>query len=201
MRKTLFLLAVCAVVSLFFPVASVAGNFCACCAERGHYSIRTRKPDQYIFDELKKIKFNAARLYTDAGYPETIKGINPLGDSFTANGSLSGSLWKFIFKDEKAKSGELDLVKPISMTEFMVDQNPLADETTEPVNLYTEWRFKYAVKNANGIFRAGMSPKTEYFLVLQGNGNRCTSAENFRSWRLEISGAKADYAFFGKIMD
>lgn len=201
MKKKLFLFAVCAVIYSFFPVDSIAKSFCACCAERGHYSIRTRKPDQYIFDELKKIKFNEAKLYTDAGYPDTIKGINPLGDKFTADGNLSGNLWKFIFRDDRAKSGELNLAKPISMIEYMVDQNPLAEENAESVNLYTEWRFKYAVKKASGIFQAGLSPKTEYFLVLQGNGNRCTSAENFRSWRLEISGAKADYAFFGKISD
>lgn len=201
MKKILFSLFIFAAIYLFLPTESAAETFCACCAERGHYSIRTRRPDQYIFDELKKIKFDGAKLYTDAGYPDTIKGIKPLSEAFTVSGNLSGNLWKFIFRDEQSKAGELNLAKPLSMVEFAVDQNPLADAATEPVTLYTEWRFKYAVKSASGIFQAGMSPKTEYFLVLQGSGNRCISAENFKSWRLEVSGAKADYAFFGGIAD
>lgn len=178
---------------------SAAEFFCACCAERGHYSITTKKPDQYALGELKKLKFSQARLYTDAGYPETIKGISPLSDSYTATGTLSGNLWKFIFKDDKAKSGTLNLAKPVSMVEFMVDQTPLAGESAgEPV-LYKEWRFKYNVSGGNGFFQSGIAPKTEYFLVLQGKGNVCTSADQFENWRLQVTGAKAAYAFFGKL--
>ena len=178
---------------------SAAEFVCACCAERGHYSIWTKKPDQYALDELKKIKFGSAQLYTDAGYPETIKGIAPLGDNYTATGTLSGNLWKFIFKDDKAKTGTLNLTKPISMVEYMVDQTPPAGESAgEPV-LYKEWRFKYNVGSGNGVFQSGIAPKTEYFFVLQGKGNACTSADQFESWRLEITGAKARYAFFGKV--
>lgn len=85
------------------------------------------------------------------------------------------------------------------MVEYMVDQTPLAGESVgEPV-LYKEWRFKYNVGSGNGIFQSGIAPKTEYFLVLQGKGNVCTSAEQFESWRLEVTGAKTRYAFFGKV--
>lgn len=172
---------------------------CACCAERGHYSITTKKPDQYALGELKRMKFDTALLYTDAGFEETVKGITPLGDSYTVNAALSGNLWKFVFKDDKAKTGSLNLARPVSMVEYMVDQTPLAGASAgEPV-LYKEWRFKYNVGSGNGIFQSGIAPKTEYFLVLQGKGNVCTSAEQFESWRLEITGAKARYAFFGKV--
>lgn len=186
---------------VFFQTLNVsAAEFvCACCAERGHYSITTKKPDQYALGELQKLKFSEATLYTDAGYPETIKGIKPLGDSFTINASLSGNLWKFIFKDDKAKSGTLNLAKPISMVEYMVDRTPLAGESSGEPILYKEWSFKYNVSGGNGIFQSGIAPKTEYFLVLQGKGNVCTSADQFESWRLEVTGAKAKYAFFGKL--
>ena len=33
----------------------------------------------------------------------------------------------------------------------------------------------------------------------QGHGNNCTNAEDFTNWRLDVTGAKADYAFFGKM--
>lgn len=186
-------------VFLLSAQISFAAPFCACCAERGHYSITTSKPDQYAFDELKKLKFDSAQLYTDAGYPDTIKGIKPLGSSFTTTASLSGNLWRFVFKDDQAKSGTLNLAKPLSMTEYMVDQTPLADESSSQPVLYKEWRFKYSVNGGNGIFQSGTAPKTQYFLVLQGKGNVCTSAADFSSWRLEITGAKSSYAFLGKV--
>jgi hypothetical protein len=185
---------------IIFPTKTAAKAFCACCAEQGHYSISTRKPDQYAFDELKKLKFQSAQLYTDAGYPDTIKGINPLGEKFTVNGSLAGNMWRFAFRDDKSKSGTLNLTKPVSMVEYMIDQSPATEgEPKGEVTLYKEWRFKYIVANGDGIFRTGIAPRTEYFLVLQGYGNVCTSADQFQSWRLEVSGTKADYAFFGKV--
>lgn len=181
-----------------FSSTLTAAPFCACCAERGHYSLTTKKPEQYALGELKKIKFDSPQLYTDAGYPETIRGIKPLGSNFTVTASLTGNLWKFLFKDEQSKSGTLNLAKPLSMVEYMVDQTPNAGESAgEPV-LYKEWRFKYNVGGGTGIFQSGIAPKTEYFLVLQGKGNVCTSADQFESWRLEISGTKAKYAFFGR---
>lgn len=183
-----------------FPIQLSAKTFCACCAEQGHYSISTRKPDKYAFDELKKLKFQSPELYTDAGYPDSISGIKPLGDSFTVNGSLSGSMWRFAFKDDKSKSGTLNLTKPISMVEYMVDQTPaLEGEPARMVSLYKEWRFKYRVAGGDGIFHSGITTRTEYFLVLQGNGNICTSARDFKYWRLEVTGTKANYAFFGAV--
>lgn len=194
-----FFLVLAAVVAVFPPDLS-ASPLCACCAEQGHYSITTRKPDQYILGELKKLKLELPKLYTDAGYPETIKGIKPLGDSFSLDASVAGNLWRFIFKDNQSRSGTLNLAKPLSMVEYMVDQAPLTDgEPARMVMLYKEWRFKYNVASGNGIFQSGIAPKTEYFLVLQGKGNVCTSAEQFESWRLEITGTKARYAFFGKV--
>lgn len=198
-KLSLLCLALFGVVFFQTLKVSAAEFVCACCAERGHYSVSTKKPESFVLDELKRIKFDSAQLYTDAGYPETIKGIAPLGDTYTATGTLSGNLWKFIFKDDKAKTGTLNLAKPVSMVEYMVDQTPLAGESAgEPV-LYKEWRFKYNVGSGTGIFQGGIAPKTEYFLVLQGKGNVCTSAEQFETWRLEVTGAKARYAFFGKV--
>jgi len=36
-------------------------------------------------------------------------------------------------------------------------------------------------------------------LIFQGRGNRCDNAEDFTHWRLEISGKKTSYAFFGEL--
>lgn len=190
----LFLFAVIANLSIF----SSAALACACCADAGFYSISSRKPADYQIKELQKLKFETAELYADAGYPDTVKGISPLGENFSVNGLLNGKAWTFNFKDNNQKTGKLDLMKPLSMVEYMVDL-PTSEKTEGEVKLYKEWRFKYRVQNATGIFKNGFAPSSEYFLVLQGYGNVCTSAEDFTKWRLEISGRKVEFSFFGNL--
>ncbi len=168
-----------------FPSSAFA---CACCAERGFYSIRNSAPTADQLAELRKLKFQTAELYNPSGESDAIKGINPLGGNFSVKGLLSGKTWIFNFKDENRKTGELDLTKPLSMVEYMVD---LPNSNDGEVKLYKEWRFKYRVQNATGIFKTGFAPASEYFLVLQGYGNVCTSAEDFKKWRLEVNRQKS----------
>ena len=178
----------------FFPSNALA---CACCAERGAYSISTRKPTSSEIDELKRIQFKTADLYMDAASEENIKGISSIGGNYSLTGLLQNNSWKFDFKDEAGKTGTLNLTKPISMVAFMAD---IPNGKTEgEVSLYKEWRFKYRVQSGTGIFQKGIAPATEYFLVLQGKGNVCTQAEDFTHWRLEVTGRRASYAFFGEL--
>jgi hypothetical protein len=178
-----------------FPTDALA---CACCVDPGFYSISTRKPDAYEIDELKKIRFKSANLYMDAAGEDNIKGINPISENYSLDGMLQNNLWKFNFKDDKGKAGTLSLTKPISMVAFMVDIHDRPSDSVE-TSVYKEWRFKYRVQSGSGIFQTGFAPATEYFLVLQGRGNGCTSAADFTHWRLEIFGKRANYAFFGEL--
>lgn len=178
-----------------FPSEAFA---CACCVDPGFYSISTKKPENYELDELKKIQFKTANLYTSAAGEDNIKGINSIGESYSLNGTLQNNLWKFNFKDDKGKAGTLSLSKPISMVAFMADIHDQKEGAGE-TSVYKEWRFKYRVQSGTGIFQTGFAPATEYFLVLQGRGNGCTQAEDFTHWRLEITGKKASYAFFGEL--
>ena len=118
------------------PIKSFA---CACCAEKGTYSIGTIKPDAYTIGELQKLKIGTANLYSDDGYPDTIKGIKPLGETFTASCLLKNNVWKFDFKDDKNKSGMLNLPMPTTMVDYRVDLQD-NDEGTE-ATLYREYRF------------------------------------------------------------
>lgn len=192
----IYLLLLTAFVSLItlFPSDALA---CACCTERGTYSINTKKPAQFELDELKRIQFGTANLYLTAG-EDKIKGISPVGENYSPNGLLQNSVWKFDITDGAGKAGTLNLTKPVSMVEFMADLHDNEGGGNGPI-LYKEWRFKYRVQSGTGIFKNGIAPATEYFLVLQGRGNFCTNAEDFKNWRLEISGKKADYAFFGDL--
>ena len=171
---------------------------CACCADAGTYVISTRKPTGFEFGELERIKFGAANLFTTPAYPDDLKGIGSTSEIFSLDGSLESSLWKLNFREKQKKSGTLSLTKPVSMVSYMADLHDSKD-TGLGVNLYKEWRFKYRVQSGTGIFQNGIAPATEYFLVLQGRGNACTQAEDFTHWRLEITGRKANYAFFGAL--
>jgi len=181
-------------VSLF-PSDALA---CACCADTGAYSIATKKPTALELGELKRISFGAANLYLTPAYPDDVKGIAQLGENFALDGRLEASVWKFDFKDVAGKLGTLSLTKPLSMVEFMADIHDTPAGGNGP-NLYKEWRFKSRVQSGTGIFQTGIAPATEYFLVLQGRGNACTRAEDFTHWRIEITGKKASYAFFGEL--
>lgn len=171
---------------------------CACCADAGTYSISTKKPGSFEFAELEKIKFGTANLFTNAAYPDNLKGIGSTNENYSLDGSLQSNLWKLNFKEEQNKSGTLNLTKPISMVAFIADLHDSKDNELN-ISLYKEWRFKYRVQSGTGIFQKGIAPATEYFLVLQGRGNACTQAEDFTHWHLEITGKKADYAFYGKL--
>jgi len=195
MRICALFIFVIAVITLFSP-SNVSA--CACCADAGTYSISTKKPTSFEFGELAKIKFGTTNLFTTPGYPDDLKGIALPSENFSLSGSLQSSLWKLNFKQEQNKSGTLNLTKPISMVAYMADLHDGKD-TGLGVRLYKEWRFKYRVQSGTGIFQNGIAPVTEYFLVLQGRGNACTQAEDFTHWRLEITGKKANYAFFGTL--
>jgi hypothetical protein len=176
-----------------FPLQNFA-NYCACCAERGEYSIRTKKPSDYEIGELKRLQISETNLFTNGGYPDNIKGITPVTDIFTGNFLWQNSGWKFDFKNDKNGTGILNLMKAPTMVDFRTDTY----NEGEPI-LYKELRFKSKVSGGTGIFKRGIAPATDYLLVLQGKGNNCLNAEDFTHWRLEITGKKADYAFFGKL--
>lgn len=187
MNKLLIILT----LALIFPIQALA---CACCAERGTYFLRTSKPDNYVLGEIKRLQTKTTELYTDEGYPETIKGISPLGENYISNFSFENKMWEFDFKDNNGKSGSLSFPKPTSMVDYRVDTY----NDGEPI-LYKELRFKFKLKSGTGIFAKGFSTANDYFLVFQGKGNNCTNAEDFSHWRLEITGAKANFAFFGEL--
>ncbi len=76
----------------------------------------------------------------------------------------------------------------LSLTEQYCDQ-PSPD-----TRLYKELRLKGKVVG-DGIFASGMTEDTQFQLILQGRGGRALG--DFQHWNLIISGAKADYSFYG----
>jgi hypothetical protein len=211
MKKfSLFFIALAAFV-LLSPTATFA---CACCAEKGTYRIRTAKPTEYETELLKSMRFgNAAELFmTEAGF-DIIKGLKSIEkdydsmdfsrveEFFSLTNSFAAKTWRFNFKTATGKTGALVLPMPAQMLSFTADIHDGETSGGGGPLLYKEWRFKGNVQSGVGFFGASIARPTTYFLVLQGRGNGCDNAEDFKNWRLEITGKNADYAFFGKMSD
>lgn len=171
---------------------------CACCADEGFYRLSVHKPTQFELGEMKRLSFQEPQIYATAGFPDNIKGLDP-ADAYTVKGTIGGNKWGFTFTDDKGKTGTLNLKVPKKIVDYAVDIHEKKEGSPGMVSLYKEWRFKTKVLNGTGIFADGLRNKAEYFLVLQGRGNLCASAEQFTNWRLEVTGKKASYAFFGKL--
>lgn len=207
--KHLYLTMLALVCLLSFSNNALA---CACCSETGTYLIRTDKPGEYEIGLLGEMKFDdAAYLYmTEAGF-DGMKGLETIAKDYDSHdwtaspeffgltNSFGAKTWKFSFKTKTGKNGALVLPLPMQMLSFKADIHDGKTSGGGGPLLYKEWRFKGNIQSGNGFFAPGIIKPTTYFLVLQGRGNGCDNAEDFSHWRLEISGRKADYAFFGKL--
>lgn len=180
---------------------------CACCAEPGTYSVSTGKMASYELELLKEMKFGTgANLYLTAASFDDIKGIAGVVKEFEQTSSseldlvdaFTGSTWTLRFMTEGELKGSLVLPRPRTMTSRRV-HIPDNTSTSPNVVLYKEWIFNGIAKSGTGFFRRDVVRSTKYTLIFQGHGNNCDNAEDFTNWRLEITGPKADYAFFGKM--
>ncbi|HKS08715.1 MAG TPA: hypothetical protein VJS13_04160 [Pyrinomonadaceae bacterium] len=149
--------------------------------------------------ELKRMRFarTAFLFETEAGLDEDALGINQPQSRYTLQGAFSGNVWRLTFRSG-ANTGTLELPLPNKMWNHSAD---IHDGKLSPGGgplLYKEWRLEGNIKGS-GIFKTGMAAPAKYVLVLQGRGNGCDNAGDFGNWRLQVSGEKADYAFYGKL--
>lgn len=191
--------------ALTLLLTSIPAWACACCIDRGFYSISTGKPRAYELAMLDEMKFDSAvDLYmTEAGF-DGIRGLEVLDADEEAGKSIelsltetfAGKKWRLDVKTAGGRQGTLTLPMA-TLVNYKVDlhDNP---PDTEP-GLYKELRFKGRA-SGTGMFRHATSRPASYFLVFQGRGNGCDSSSDYTRWRLELDGPRADFAFFGKLM-
>lgn len=178
---------------------------CACCAERGFRSTVVGSLDDYQLGLLKDMKMaDNANLYIDEAGFESIRGLSELDKEYN-EGSLEkidlissylNNTWKVTIKTPAGKTGTLTLPRPAKVTVFKVDQ---FEKTEGDAVLYKEFVFSGLVGSGTGAFKSGIVKPTKFNLIFMGKGNMCDNAEDFTNWRLEINGAKARYAFYGKM--
>lgn len=205
MIKTGFLLKTRIIFIAFIvllPVLSASSStplMCACCAEPGEWYERTGRMVDYEIAELRNVEFSpTARTYmTPAGF-EGLKGFPLEYESFTLTSNFKQNLaLTLTFKGERGETGSLVLTLPRVATFFGADLHDMPEGSAGPI-LYKEWRFKGSV-SGNGVFRKSIAPGTKYHLIFQGRGNNCLSSTDFGNWRLDITGPRADYAFYGSL--
>ncbi len=184
--------------ALMFPV--IEAEACACCTDPGEYRLETNKPmDSFKRGEIAAIRFSpAAELYLTVAIYDAVKGIAGISEPYTISGDVDAKQWRLTFRGDDGKSGVLTLPIPAKMTTYAADIHDNEGSRTRAPVLYKEWRFE-GVAKGDGIFEGGFTAPARYTLVFQGRGNRCDERENFTHWRLEVSGRKASYAFFGTL--
>jgi len=198
------LIAVLSVLCLFAASSPAFATFCACCAERGYYELTNAKPDKFHLDLIKEFNFDTAELYTDNAGFKAIKGLAEIEKDSEAGNDISFSIvdaflqksWRLYVTDGTGRKGSLVLPMPATMTRYKADHH--TSESPDAV-LYKEFIFNGKVATGSGFLRSANSKPTSYTLIFQGKGNMCDEASNFTHWRLQLNGAKADYAFFGKL--
>ncbi|MDT4898001.1 MAG: hypothetical protein QOH25_3078 [Acidobacteriota bacterium] len=153
----------------------------------------------YEIEELRRVEFGkTASTYLDAAGFEALKGLSLEYDSFDLSTVLSPRLSLTLsFKGERGERGSLVLSLPKVATSFGADLHDAPEGSAGPI-LYKEWHFK-GVASGSGFFKRGIAPGTKFSLILQGRGNACLSSADFKNWRLDITGLRASYAFYGDL--
>ena len=197
LRRALFSSAALAAV-LSLPAQAWA---CACCSSEGEYRFSAGRPSEYERSIAQQIRFGpTATLYTaEADLEDAAKGVAHVAEKYALGGSLVGGAWRLTLRDG-GKTGTLSLPLPARWTSYTADIHAGQTSPGGGPLLYKEWRFEGQV-SGTGFFKAGIAGPTKYVLVLQGRGNGCQDALDFKHWRLQVSGRKAAYAFYGELAD
>jgi hypothetical protein len=174
------------------PTVSYA---CACCSQTGEWSQISQPLSGYSREVLSSLRFaTTADLYQ-----------SPAGTGAVASESASYQLgvgktprkWQLTFTDAQGKTGVLSIALPKKATFFSADIHDGAAGAAGGPLLYKEIRLEGKV-TGTGIFAKGLKPSSKYRLIIQGRGNGCQIAENYRNWNLQISSGTEFYAFQGK---
>lgn len=180
--------------ALASPPAAFA---CACCANRGDHSQQTARIVQFELAELVRLRFGtAAKLRTTPGFPADIKGLEPVATRYRLSQARHARIFVLTFRDPRGNKGTLGFALPERATRLAVDPQDGRRSAGGGPLLYREWRLEGRI-TASGVFAGAGSPR--FRLVLQGRGNACMNAGDFRSWILQVTGPKAAFAFYGAL--
>jgi hypothetical protein len=208
-RTKSWLCAVCFLVTLLLialpsePSARAAAdagyNFCACCATAGEWFTRQEPVTGETLSDFGRLGMagNASLSMSEAG-ADGVRGISDALETYALTVSRNGRRWTLRLRGEGGKEGTLSFDVPRAATVFGVDLRDGQQGGGGGPLLYKEWRIEGPL-TGTGVFRQGAGAGTRFRLVLQGRGNMCTNAADYKNWTLQVSGPRSRYSFYGTL--
>jgi hypothetical protein len=173
--------------------------FCACCASPGEWSLTQERVDDAMLTELGRVSLGArADLFMTEAGTDAVRGIADPSESYALTHTQSRRRWTLRLRGDGGKTGTLSFDVPRTATRYAVDMREAGSAGGAGPVLYKEWRLEGPLAGT-GVFRQGAGAGTRFRLILQGRGNNCPSAADFKSWTLQVYGARAEYSFYGTV--
>jgi hypothetical protein len=171
---------------------------CACCANEGQWFLTDASVGGQEVGELNRLRFSktASTFQSEAGL-DGIQGISHPADTYTLTQTRNGRRWSFRFQDQQGHLGTLYINIPASATSYGADLHDGSQAGAGGPLLYKEWRASAKGLRGTGIFQRGITSDARFRLVFQGRGNSCENVEDYKHWRLEVSGRRAQYTLYG----
>jgi hypothetical protein len=173
------------------PAAPV---LCACCAEEGEWYERTESIGTEQLGELARVRFGpTAKPVIGPGEDY------PLEESYALSQTRNGRRWQLRLRDKQGRTGVISFTIPATALSFGADLHDRPAGGNGP-SLYKEWRFTGAAQ-ITGLLNQGTRGRgpTRFRLILQGSGNNCTQAEDFKNWTLQLDMPRESFTFFGSL--
>lgn len=173
--------------------APAAANACACCANAGDYLLVTEGVKSFELTELVRLRFGpVANLRATPAFPADVKGLTPRALHYQVTQFRHARIFILTLRAPNGKKGTVSFVLPNRATKLQED---IQDGKTYPAGgplLYREWTLRGTLSGT------AVSGSPRFTLVLQGRGNACLNAADFRSWILRASGPTAKFTLYGK---
>jgi hypothetical protein len=150
---------------------------CACCGEPGTWYEETSPLGALERDALSRLRFTTARPVPG---PEEVMRPVPI------KATLTRTTWRW----QLGPSTTLTFHLPRVIRTLVADIHDGKRSGGGGPLLYRELRLEGSL-TATGALRG-----TRYRLVLQGRGNNCLNAGDFRAWHLDVAGG-ARYSLYG----
>jgi hypothetical protein len=165
---------------------------CACCADDGEWYQRSERITADMRKEINRVKFS-----------EATNGMSGMEDAPFSDGRFeltrsNDSRWQLKYTGAPGKSGTLSLPIPLRLVNFGADVHDGQQGGGGGPLLYKEWRFDGS-STGTGVFRTWRTAK--FRLVLQGRGNHCTQAEDFKHWNLSVSQGSTSLSVYGSVIN
>jgi hypothetical protein len=189
--------------TLFSASTSGAALACACCSEPGQTNQSTENMGSYNGGELKRLRFaGTAQLISAVDFPKNVKGVSaPSIKDYRLTAPDIERAIVLNLTDPAGGTGQITFPLPKKFSTYQNDpgaggsKNPPKSPGGGPL-LYKTWTLEGPV-SLSGIFAQGAMRGTAKLLI-DGQGNSCTSAENMNGWKLEVSGRRVAFGFLGK---